>query len=96
MGRQNRRTVCDHEWVADFDPVADAAAYNDGLNYRPALQVCTKCGRPKRIRYEPWPDWGFILSFPFILVGVVIAAVLGPFVIVVAEVYCALFEKRES
>jgi hypothetical protein len=96
MSRQIRRTTCEHEWIADFDPVADAAAYNDGLSYRPAFQVCTKCGRKKRIGYEPCPDWGFILWFPFILVGVLVASVLVPIYLLVASIYEALLSKRKS
>lgn len=96
MSRKIKRTACDHKWVEDFDPVADAAAYNDGLNYRPAFQVCTKCGRTKRIRYEPWPNWGFIFWFPFILIGMLIASVLMEIYFLVALVYEALFAKKKS
>lgn len=96
MSRQIRRTTCDHEWIVDFDPVADAAAYNDGLYYCPAFRVCTKCGTKRRIRYEPWPDWGFILWFPFILVGLSVAGVLMPIFLLVASIYEALFSKRKS
>ena len=60
---------CDHDWIVDFDPVADAACYNDGLNYRPAEYICTKCKMKKKIHYED--DTTLEEVIKVLLVGVV-------------------------
>ncbi|MGD2166406.1 MAG: hypothetical protein PVH50_12855 [Anaerolineae bacterium] len=89
-------TRCSHEWTEDHDPGTDAALYNAGLNYEPAFQVCTKSGRRKRIKHEPWPEWACILSFPFIVVGMRVLGVLGPLLIAMASALEALFSRRRS
>ena len=96
MSRRIRRTTCDHKWKAIYNPADDVAAYNDGFNYRPGFEACTRCGRTRRIRYEPWPDWRFILSFPFIFIGVIVWSILVPISILVIGIYEALFPKRKS
>jgi hypothetical protein len=48
------KSVCDDEWIEDYDAAADAACYNDGLNYRPAETVCAKCKKTKKEEHT----WG--------------------------------------
>ena len=96
MGRQTRRSPCNHNWIEDFNPTDDAAAYNDGFNYTPAYQVCTKCGKRKRINSEPGLDWGFLPLVPFFLVGVLMLDALTTVFVLLASVREVLLSKRES
>ena len=48
MSRSGNRSVREHAWVEYFDPVQDKACYNDGFNYVPIYEVCTKCGKKRR------------------------------------------------
>jgi hypothetical protein len=88
--------TCDHEWVADYDAVADQAAYNDGLNYSPAFEVCTKCGRSRRIQGERRSWLGFAVSVPVMLIGVAVIELLSVLALLAELVRNALFPRDES
>jgi hypothetical protein len=94
QGGTMRKPPCDHEWVVDYDPGADAACYNDGLNYLPAEYICTRCGKRKRIKYEDGAkaNWVAVLLFPVIIVGLILA----PIIIVIGGIVEQLAPKRRG
>jgi len=96
LRRRTGRTACEHEWVEEFDAAADAAAYNDGLNYSPAFEVCARCGKRRRLRDGSRLDWGCILWSPLILTFMLVIDLLVPFFLLAEAIYDALVSKRRS
>jgi hypothetical protein len=95
MGRRARRTSCEHEWVENYNPVDASAAYREVFHYSPFFEACTKCGRRRKKRSEPWLDWRDILMMPLFIIGVIVLEPLSSLTIVGAAIYEDLLSKKE-
>ena len=91
-----RNRVCDHQWKECFDAEEDAACYKDGFNYRPAFQICTECGKRKKIRYDDDMKW---YEYPLVfLVGVgalLYLAVIAPLLFLIAIIHDLLPARKK-
>jgi hypothetical protein len=96
MGILNR-VVCQHEWIEDYDPQAEADCYNDGFNYRPAEYICTKCKRKKPTHYKDDLKW---YQLPiFISIFMILLPVLGvvvPLILLVGALIEELSQNKKT
>ena len=82
---------CNHEWEPEFDAAADAAAYNDGLNYRPATEICLNCRKRQKIKYEDELEWYEVLFwFPIIMIPLIIFVAISPILFLIYGIYSEL------
>jgi hypothetical protein len=90
-------TVCDHQWIEYFDAAEDAACYRDGFNYRPAVEVCTKCRKTKRTRYDDEMKW---YEIPLVILVSVVAllylGVIAPVLMLVVFIHDEFLSKRNG
>lgn len=77
-------TVCNHDWTEYYDADLDAACYNDGLNYRPAEYICTKCRKTRKIKYDDEMKWyENLLLFPFLVVVILYLVTIAPVIMLI-------------
>lgn len=92
-----KKSECRHEWAEIFDADADAACYNDGFNYRPAEEICTQCGKTRKIKYEDETKWYKILLLsPFLLVAVLYLGIVAPILTLIIAIKDELITGRKG
>ena len=96
MGILNR-VVCQHEWIEDYDPQAEAECYNDGFNYRPAEYICTKCKRKKPIHYKDDLKWyQLLILIPVFIILFPILGVVVPLIFLVGMLIEELSQNKKT
>ncbi|HNN14460.1 MAG TPA: hypothetical protein PKL78_12930 [Anaerolineales bacterium] len=79
--------ICDHEWVVNYDPAAEADCYNDGGNYRPAEYICTRCKKKRDIKYADDMKWyQVLLSIPMFVVFFLYFGIIAPVIMLISLV----------
>jgi hypothetical protein len=98
------KTVCEHNWIEEYDHREAQACYQDGYEYYPSYSICTKCHARKKIQYgqpKPFRETliGWIKNLPIFLLTLIIAPlyfILMPIIMIVGAIISDISQYKKK